>query len=428
MLTNLQFYAGLKTIGGTIVEVTHDRYRLLFDMGKVFDPEAVYERPIVPWVFADADDAKEESPYVTMIAISHHHADHTGLLPYIREEIPVVMSEATYSFMAWLAQCDLGDSRPTNAKPLAFQETLTWGAIKLTFYPVDHDIPGACAMLIETPDLRLVYTGDFRLHGLHPEWTWEFADAARCFAPDLLLIEGTRADSEDNRDVLKEEELTAFMHGLLLRQQGGAFFTTYPRNPERIAIFAEVARRTKRKLLLHPAHAYIYSNFLATMDDVYVWSPEYVSVNDQVMAWLETTGQKIITSAAIKADLSNWLIDLPFADFYLWDALGDVSGSIYFASNGSPLGPFDPSYAIFTKQLESRGVSLIYAGSTGHASRRDILEIASKIAPEVMMPLHSFKPWRIGATTIKRIMPEYEKSYDRNALKTATYPKATDLL
>ena len=230
--------------------------------------------------------------------------------------------------------------------------------------------------------------------------------------------------------MLKEGELTAFMQGLLLRQPGGAFFNTYPRNPERIAIFAEVARRTKRNLLLHPAHAYIYMNLFGSIDDedVYVWSPEFVEVNDHVRAWLENTGQKIITPEAIATKLASWLIDLPFADFYLWDVLGEVAGSVYFASNGSPLGPFDPSYAIFTKQLESRRVSLVYAGSTGHASRRDILEIAAKIAPEVMMPLHSFKPWRIGATTIKRIMPEYEKSYDRNALKTATYPKATDLL
>jgi ribonuclease J len=428
MQTNVRFYAGLKTIGGTIVEVKYDRYRLLFDMGKVFDPGHEEIRPDVPWVFADAADAKEPSPYETVIAISHHHLDHTGLLPFIRDEIPVVMTKDTYAIMRLLHESGLGDAPPVLSNPLDDQVTYHHGPIKLTLYLVDHDIRGACGMCIETPDLKIVYSGDFRLHGLHPDRTLAFAQAARQFEPDLLLIEGTRADSEDNRDVLNEGEIAAFVQGLLLRQQRGAFFNGYPRNPERIVAFAQAARRTNRKLILHPAHAYVYSNFYAYLEDVYLWSPEYVDVNDHLITWLQHTNQKIVTPEEVARDFSLWFVEMPYEHFVLWDSLGDVSGSFYFASNGAPLGPFDPSYADFTHQLESRGISLMYAGSTGHASRQDIIQMATEIAPFVMMPLHSFKPWRIGSPSLKRIMPAYGQIYQREDLQSATYPKATDLL
>ena len=36
--------------------------------------------------------------------------------------------------------------------------------------PVDHDAYGACGLLIETPEMKIAYSGDLRLHGCIINW------------------------------------------------------------------------------------------------------------------------------------------------------------------------------------------------------------------------------------------------------------------
>ena len=41
--------------------------------------------------------------------------------------------------------------------------------------PVDHDAYGACGLLIETPEMKIAYSGDLRLHGYRERIHWIFA-------------------------------------------------------------------------------------------------------------------------------------------------------------------------------------------------------------------------------------------------------------
>ena len=60
--------------------------------------------------------------------------------------------------------------------------------IQVEFFPVNHDVPGASAMRITTPDTTIIYTGDVRLHNddLHTAHLPNVAGS-----PDLLIIETT---------------------------------------------------------------------------------------------------------------------------------------------------------------------------------------------------------------------------------------------
>ncbi|MCL6518037.1 MBL fold metallo-hydrolase, partial [Alicyclobacillus sp.] len=213
-----QFFKGIDTIGGTVIQITVDRYRLLFDMGRIFNPAVpVFDHvlvardirdmqrmglaPAIPGLF-EGDGTQAEAGVQTMVAISHAHLDHTGLLPYLRGDIPVLLTEDTHRLLRALDEVLDGPGRDLDYRPVSFNEPVSFGPLQITPVAVDHDTPGACGFLIETPEVRFVYTGDLRLHGLHPEWTREFARIARAFRPDVLFIEGTRADSEDNAHTL----------------------------------------------------------------------------------------------------------------------------------------------------------------------------------------------------------------------------------
>src|SRR6185312_7103017 len=103
--TTIQFYAGLKTIGGTIFEVKYKEERFIADFGMVFqNKEGVQARPqhiiselqaigVIPLISGVLKtDAIDEN---ATIAISHLHLDHIGLLQYVHPDVPIIMSEGS---------------------------------------------------------------------------------------------------------------------------------------------------------------------------------------------------------------------------------------------------------------------------------------------------------------------------------------------
>jgi len=64
--------------------------------------------------------------------------------------------------------------------------------VKVRQFPVDHSMSGACAYIVEHDGRSIVYTGDFRRHGLHPQWVDKFLEAAKASNPIAVITEGTR--------------------------------------------------------------------------------------------------------------------------------------------------------------------------------------------------------------------------------------------
>ena len=95
--------------------------------------------------------------------------------------------------------------RPLTELPI--HQIIKIGEIEVEFYPVDHDADGAVAFMIHTPDAFIVYTGDLRLHGHHPEWTHAMMKAAS--GCDLLISEGVGVSFPDEKPSSKpwSEEL-----------------------------------------------------------------------------------------------------------------------------------------------------------------------------------------------------------------------------
>ena len=69
--------------------------------------------------------------------------------------------------------------------------------------PIDHDAYGAAGLLITTPDLKISYTGDLRLHGYKSNNTYEFCkESEYC---DVLLIEGVSVSFNDFDDEIDSD-------------------------------------------------------------------------------------------------------------------------------------------------------------------------------------------------------------------------------
>ena len=123
----------------------------------------------------------------TSVFISHLHLDHSSLVCYLDPAVPLYYPAAMDELRAACDGAGFVHWRAPAGVAVTDRATVRCGEIAVEFVAVDHDLPGASGFLIRTPDLSLAYTGDHRWHGLHPELTKGFAEAAR--GVDVLIQE-----------------------------------------------------------------------------------------------------------------------------------------------------------------------------------------------------------------------------------------------
>jgi ribonuclease J len=435
MAVQWRFYGGCTTIGGTIICIEKDGWQLVFDLGRAVDrdvpvfDDVIRERgaadlvrmgvaPNIPGLFDDDSSAAAH----TLVAISHAHLDHMAFLPWLRHDIPVLVSAETHLLIKALDESLDGPQAGVRYTEPDAQGRLTFGPFSIQMVPVDHDTPGACALLIDTGDMRFAYSADLRLHGLHPERTYAFAKRAREFCPHVLWIEGTRAEAIDNSNTDREADLPQRIRELVQCETGPVFFNFYPRHPERLQAFVEGTRATGRQVAVTAATAYIFEQFGGDLRNCVIYANSSQGHAPTVQDWLAAQSLRTIGPDDVRNMPERYVVELPYAQLRDLIDIEPPANGLYILSNGHPLGPYDRHWPNLQYWLQTFGLRTASAYSTGHACRTEIGHLIDMICPDVLMPIHSRRPELIGTPTIRRILPVLHRIYTSADLEQAQCP------
>lgn len=434
-MTHLIFYQGLRTIGGTVAEVRTPSARCLFDFGISSENElgdgilprpgllladalrlgrlprvrGVYSRgrlggePLVPYA--------EETRRVFFL-ISHMHIDHMGELGMLDDGIPVYMTEKSLSLYRALCRTGMpAEAVHPNCVPLRPGEPATVEDITFTALPVDHDVPGACAFAISTPDGTLVYTGDLRLHGFHGDRTLEFARRAK--GCDVCITEGVTAGFVEDFDAIEpcgtlearhrtEEDVLRDIAAAASRTEGMVFLNVYERNLERMERLPAALERVGRTLALTPVQAFLLER-VQGMRGLRVYEPFLAQSPLELDA-------APVTREELRRNPGRYVLELPYAN--LLETLDfDPASSLYLHADGAPLGGFDPHYAFLTDFLSRRGLRAEQVGTGGHAAPEHLKFLLRTISPRRLVPLHSMGPEKIRIEGSVQLLPRPGAAY-----------------
>lgn len=291
--------------------------------------------------------------------------------------------------------------------------------ITLEPHESDHDALGINAFFIETDDLKLIHSGDFRFNGNYPERVNLWAEKANAWQPDVLLIEGTSYsfdDSEDveeellektevltdekvaERDPLSEKTLLDEVANLInMNPETLITFNPYIRNVDRLAHVEEVVTERGRTMVWEEPYAYVLQAFYP--------HAKYTLLKETVTGKLdESLVEGIVSLEDLKAAPGNYVLQNSFKNIAYLE--GFETGK-YIHSNGEPLGDYDPRYAKLLEELENLGFEFLSLGASGHANRDEIIAVAKAVSAKQTIAWHSFKPESLHDALVENGIPSF---------------------
>lgn len=312
--------------------------------------------------------------------------------------------------------------------------TLADSELNVRCYPVDHSIPGACAWAIETGSGWIVYSGDLRLHGKHPELTRSFVEQATRLRPRALIIEGTNVARPHN---VFEQEVRDNALKAISKSTELVIADFSPRDVDRLLTFLDIAKESGRKLAILAKDAYLLKTMHLLRPEVAEVSQDsdlvvYQKTSASSLLWQRNLFQeydsKVVLAEDVRAQQDKFILCFSFFDLNELPSIRPAAGSLYVYSSSEP---HDEEQEIDFRRLHNWlrhfemhgfGLPVETSGSwqipeeerglhaSGHACGGDLLSLVSEINPEVLIPIHSedagFYARNLGESQIEVMLPE----------------------
>ncbi|MFA5222944.1 MAG: ribonuclease J, partial [Bacilli bacterium] len=240
---------GLGEVGKNMYVVESESTIIIIDSGVMF-PGA--EMPGVDYVIPDYTHLKNNRGKIRALFITHGHEDHIGGIPFLIRtvHIPVIYAPKLAAALIRHKLEDMRIKEPVRIVEYDSDAAFHIDDFVVTFFRVTHSIPDAYGICIDSPDGRIVHTGDFKIDLTPVGPDIELDKIARIGSEgvDLLLSDSTNAEIEGYTP--SETSIIAGINEIFGKADGRLIVSTFSSNISRIQQLIEAAIRHNRKIAI----------------------------------------------------------------------------------------------------------------------------------------------------------------------------------
>ncbi len=343
--------------------------------------------PGVDLIFPDIQWLEARSSQIEGVFISHAHEDHVGAVGHLYQRLkaPIYARAFTANIARRkLEEYGIGPEAVTTVSP--YPETVTAGPFRVSYLPVSHSIPESAGLMIDTPQGRMIHTGDFKID-LDPVVGEPFDEALwrEVAKPGVkaLICDSTNVFSR--HEGRSESTLAPEIERLIAEQPGMVVATTFASNIARLRTLAEAGQtagrsvcllgRAMRRMIEAAVETGILADFPKTV------TPEEATQIPRENLMLLVTGSQGERRAA-SAQLANGKymgLSMAEGDLFLFSSKtipGNERGVIRIMNQFSELG--------VDVVDDSDGLYHV----SGHANRPDLERMHEIVQPQVVIPMH----------------------------------------
>lgn len=207
---NIIIHRGTHQIGGSAIEISTKSTRIMLDFGNELSLDEKY----IPENL-DIEGVTAGVPNYDGIVISHYHMDHLGQLSAALPEIPLYMGALSKEVAMIATEHQDKDLylRLLGANTFRGGESFSIGDIRIRPLVIDHSAADNYMFVIEAEGKRVLYTGDFRMHGLRHHILHKLVNTY-IGTVDVLITEGTllSRDADDcTSEVAVLEDISSYI-------------------------------------------------------------------------------------------------------------------------------------------------------------------------------------------------------------------------
>ncbi|WP_121061749.1 ribonuclease J [Chachezhania antarctica] len=358
---------------------------ILVDLGITF-PD-MDTTPGIEQILPDIAWLKKNANRLEAIFITHAHEDHIGAVAPLYADLNVPVYAR--AFTANIARRKMDEhGHPDSAVTVvdAWPHQVQAGPFRVGFLPISHSIPESAGLVIDTPQGRLIHSGDFKLDpgpvvgeafdpALWAEVSQPGVKALMCDSTNVFSLHPGRSESE----------LGPAIEALLNESTGMVVATTFASNVARLVTLAQSAQKVGRSVVLlgramrRMVEASIETGVIADFPGVV--SPEdAVNIPRENLLVLATGSQGERRAASAQLARGKFLgIEMKPGDLFL------------FSSKTIPGN--EREVIRIMNQLSERGIDVVDDSSgkyhvSGHANRPDLERMHDVVKPQMIIPMH----------------------------------------
>jgi ribonuclease J len=157
--------AGTETVTKNMTLYECDDTIIALDCGVDFpDDDQLGVNLVIP----DFTYLRENSHKFKAVFITHGHEDHIGAVPFLLEEfdVPIYGTKLVQGFLYEKFEDRQFKDRKANYKPVVFEpgmDPVEIGPFKVSCFGVNHSVPAATGVVIDTPQGRILHMADFKI-------------------------------------------------------------------------------------------------------------------------------------------------------------------------------------------------------------------------------------------------------------------------
>jgi ribonuclease J len=358
---------------------------ILVDLGLTF-PD-MDSSPGVDLILPDITWLKARKNQLEAIFITHAHEDHVGAVSHFWQDLGApVYARAFTSNILRRKMDEMGHPeravKTVSAWPVATQA----GPFSVGFLPISHSIPESSALVIDSPEGRLIHTGDFKLD--ETPLVGEAFDRAlwqEVAAPGVkaLICDSTNVFSR--HPGRSEASVGPEIEKLVAKAKGMVVATTFASNVARVKTLAEAGDHAGRSIcLLGRAMRRMIEAAIET--GVLTGFPAVVSPEDAKNIPRENLMLLVTGSQGERRAASAQLARGKYQGITL--AEGDM---FLFSSKTIPGN--ERGVIRIINQFSEQGVDVVDDDSglyhvSGHANRPDLEAMHDLVRPQMIIPMH----------------------------------------
>ena len=377
---------GLGEVGKNTYCIESENDLIILDAGVKFPEDDLVG---VDYVIPNYQHLKDNQNKIRALFITHGHEDHIGGIPFLVKmvKIPVIYAPKLACALIRQKLEDQKIKEKVNLIEYDSDSVIKAGCFNVSFIRVTHSIPDSFGICVDTPEGRIVDTGDFKidLTPVGPEM--EIHKMARIGEEgvDLLLADSTNAEKEGWTP--SEKNVLDSINEIFDKASGRLIISTFSSNISRIQQIVDCTIKHNRKIVIIGRS--MVNTVEVSLKFGYIKIPSTMVKDVESLPSLKDS-ETVILCTGSQGEAMAALSRIANGSY---KGLRIIPGdTVVFSS--SPIPGNGASISKIVNQLTRQGADVITNSvfadihSSGHPSRQELRMNLKLYNPKYFMPAH----------------------------------------